>query len=44
MTALEAMEEVLALQLLQDETPAHEQLAASALCTGTSASTGCTAF
>lgn len=44
MESLEAMEEVLALQLLESETPTHERLAASGLCTGTSASTGCTGF
>ncbi|MEO3749535.1 class III lanthipeptide [Streptomyces sp. B6B3] len=40
----EAMEEVLALQLLESETPTHDRFAASGLCTSTSASTGCTGF
>ncbi|MEU4886936.1 MULTISPECIES: class III lanthipeptide [Streptomyces] len=44
MAANEVMEEVLALQLLESETPAHDRLAASGLCTSTTASTGCTRF
>ncbi|GHJ39565.1 class III lanthipeptide [Streptomyces sp. TS71-3] len=44
MESSEAMEEVLALQLLESETPSHDRLAESGLCTSTTASTGCTKF
>ncbi|WP_279595174.1 hypothetical protein [Streptomyces sp. NEAU-YJ-81] len=38
------MVEVLALQLMETDESPYEQHAASTLCTGTSASTGCTHF
>jgi hypothetical protein len=44
MESTEVMEEVLALQLLESETTSYDRLAASGLCTSTSASTGCTGF
>ncbi|MDT0433252.1 MULTISPECIES: class III lanthipeptide [Streptomyces] len=44
MADIEVMEEVLALQLLESETPETDRLAASGLCTSTTASTGCTKF